>query len=1104
MLFETVSGVTDADGLNPVNISTQTTTDIFGNVIKTVDANGNETVLEYDLLSRPTKTTYADDSIVSVSYDDVTNITTVTDANGGSFRYSYDPWGKCTEYAYLEYGEYIPIESAIYDYAHRLQSYKKYISDNEYYIAEYDYDLRDRIICETVKDKNQQTVSTAVYTYAVKNDAASRPTYVSTLQLSDTDNTFAKTEITKDYLDRTISKKLIDTDGNERTYSFIYDLLGNMLTSSAPDGTTETYTYDYSGNVLTYTNQLGNTMSYEYDMSGLNISSTDFSGNTTTYTYDKLGRMIKTISPFNDNSTSTSKKYYDANGNVTREAIQKTAASYNITDYTYDNMNRISTVKDYPNSVQTTITQYFYDANGNVICMATGLDSPASTPDDLPETSGHVSYSYDKLNRRISKGGTQDGSMSVYTGYSYDRAGNVIGKHLFTGDITYSHDAFGNVTATSGASSTEESFSYNALGLRTSMTDETGTTTYTYDDFGNLTTETKDDIVKTSTYDVMGNRTGFSVTKNGSVILSNTYTYDDTGKMLSVTSNGQTVNYSYDANGNLISENGNNHSTTYAYNKGSMPVTKINSYNNTIVDRYSSTYDLSGNKTSMTDFEGYLYKSYSYDGAGRLLCESVGHERGMEVEGDTEYQYDNLGNRISSLRISPMNISGIYRQYVYGEYNTLQRIDVTDNSDDTNQITYDYTYDSNGNLTEKTKTDSYSSEILEYDTYTFNNAGRMTQSTKDGVATTYTYNGDGLRMSKTTNGVTTSYILDGADVVAQIKGNEITIFSKGINLISQTKGDTTKTYFSDGHGDVTGLHCANSDAKEALYDGYGIPLFNDSSDNPFGYCGEYYDEETGLIYLRNRYYDPQTGRFISEDPAMDGTNWYVYCDNNPVMFVDPWGLDDYIYYGSDQKGYADKLYESLVEQGRKTHMFYIETPNDFYSNWSKMGVDEQGNIVSIDTVYIHLHGEPYNILSSNGEAIYTENLSHKTINTVIMSCCNTGNLDFKYNFSVKLIMSQNINRLFSPDGLGSLFVNNYVYSMYDPTYSNIDRKGRGYIMYENAYRHIKIIPNISADKAYTSIFKLNDIGDSKLTFRYSGRKLFEDRIYKIPFKDPGV
>jgi RHS repeat-associated protein len=62
--------------------------------------------------------------------------------------------------------------------------------------------------------------------------------------------------------------------------------------------------------------------------------------------------------------------------------------------------------------------------------------------------------------------------------------------------------------------------------------------------------------------------------------------------------------------------------------------------------------------------------------------------------------------------------------------------------------------------------------------------------------------------------------------------------------------------------------------------------------NPFRYCGEYYDDETDLIYLRNRYYDNQTGRFITEDPIKDSLNWYSYCGNNPIMFIDPWGLKD--------------------------------------------------------------------------------------------------------------------------------------------------------------------------------------------------------------------
>ena len=64
------------------------------------------------------------------------------------------------------------------------------------------------------------------------------------------------------------------------------------------------------------------------------------------------------------------------------------------------------------------------------------------------------------------------------------------------------------------------------------------------------------------------------------------------------------------------------------------------------------------------------------------------------------------------------------------------------------------------------------------------------------------------------------------------------------------------------------------------------------SSNPICYAGEFYDNESGMIYLRGRYYDPETRRFITEDPAKDDWNWYTYCGNNPVMFIDPTGLYD--------------------------------------------------------------------------------------------------------------------------------------------------------------------------------------------------------------------
>ncbi len=100
------------------------------------------------------------------------------------------------------------------------------------------------------------------------------------------------------------------------------------------------------------------------------------------------------------------------------------------------------------------------------------------------------------------------------------------------------------------------------------------------------------------------------------------------------------------------------------------------------------------------------------------------------------------------------------------------------------------------------------------------------------------------------------------------------------------------TYTTSGRGDVVTVADSDGNAREYFYNAYGeiFRAFGAEPENPLLYCGEYADRESGLIYLRNRYYDPTQGRFITEDPIRDGTNWYVYCENNPVMFVDRCGL----------------------------------------------------------------------------------------------------------------------------------------------------------------------------------------------------------------------
>ena len=153
------------------------------------------------------------------------------------------------------------------------------------------------------------------------------------------------------------------------------------------------------------------------------------------------------------------------------------------------------------------------------------------------------------------------------------------------------------------------------------------------------------------------------------------------------------------------------------------------------------------------------------------------------------------------------------------------------------------------------------------------------------------------------------------------------VFIRGINLIYAEMEGLQTYYVYNGHGDVVQLIDESGTlTKTYEYDAFGVEKDADEEDiNPFRYCGEYFDKETGTYYLRARYYSPVIGRFTAEDPHWNpsnmiygdnpvrinerqdplgltiytyapdinairqSTNLYVYCGNNPVMYIDPDG-----------------------------------------------------------------------------------------------------------------------------------------------------------------------------------------------------------------------
>jgi RHS repeat-associated protein len=113
--------------------------------------------------------------------------------------------------------------------------------------------------------------------------------------------------------------------------------------------------------------------------------------------------------------------------------------------------------------------------------------------------------------------------------------------------------------------------------------------------------------------------------------------------------------------------------------------------------------------------------------------------------------------------------------------------------------------------------------------------------------------------------------------------------------ISERRSSTTKYYGSDRLG-TNALETNSSQAVTATktYDAFGMPVGSTgSSASPFGFAGQHgyqEDADSGLKLLGHRYYDASTGRFLTRDRAKDGRNWYGYCENNPLKYVDPDGF----------------------------------------------------------------------------------------------------------------------------------------------------------------------------------------------------------------------
>jgi RHS repeat-associated protein len=515
-----------------------------------------------------------------------------------------------------------------------------------------------------------------------------------------------------------------------------------------------------------------------------------------------------------------------------------------------------------PLTYTTTVTR---DPNGNAtrIVQANGVGTD---------------YAFDALDRLTAVTTHPTATTSLTTSYVLDGNGQPTSRT--TGDgvsVSYTYDALSRLTAVGGPG-LSIAYAYDAAGRRTSMTDSTGTTTYQYDRLGRATQIAAPGGSLGYAYDRDGDRTTLTYPGGQAV----TYAYSPGGRLTTVTDwAARTSAYSYTPSG-LVSRLAypNGLVATYGYDRAQR-LTDLQytaAAGSVTLASQHFTLDAEGDRTALD--ESALIQTtpptlatdhftLSYDGLLRLTALNGTLFGGLSSS--ETFSYDAATNLSS--RTGPAATYAI---------------------DGANRPTSDgtraFTWNGADRLIQRGS-----------DTFAYDALGRMTSSSVGSpvaVTRTYSYDGDGLLRTRTGAALTTSFLWDTAVAPAPLLVAGADRVVHGLGPLYLVRADaTTLTLVRDALGSVRAeITDAGTIAKAFRYAAYGeIVQPNASVPTLLGFAGELRDP-SGLIYLRARWYDAGTGRFMTSDPvsgsqfAPDSLNRFSYASGSPAMRTDPSGL----------------------------------------------------------------------------------------------------------------------------------------------------------------------------------------------------------------------
>ena len=460
------------------------------------------------------------------------------------------------------------------------------------------------------------------------------------------------------------------------------------------------------------------------------------------------------------------------------------------------------------------------------------------------ETAPRYEYDY---NAKGQVARVRDNLLNRTTQSEYDMANRPVrvktsedAKHVYTGQVAYDN-VYGNLsefTEKVGENRQEygTKFGYDDENRPTSLTYSIGATT-----IGQSTT----------TIDKL-NRTTFSAVKLGSKTFTSEYhfaaggygTGSVTNLVSSITQPGCNCGYGYDDNGNIASATLNGKWTGYTY------------------DALGQLIQVNDHSDTRSGENGTTWK-YTYDLGGNILKKE-------------RFVYNDTTNPLETVT------------YTYGDANWRDKLTAVNGST--------IRYDAIGNpLSDGTWT------------YTWQNGRQLQKMQKSGVTAEFVYNADGLRVQKTVNGVATKYTLHGKNIVHMTSGtDELHFFYDAQNRPAVVVyNGMAYAYVKNLQGDIVAILDENGNAVVSYgYDAWGAPLWCTGElaetlgkVQPFRYRGYVFDEETGLYYLRSRYYNPRWGRFVNADMLIQckkiGSNLFAYCSNRPILFSDANGTEEY-------------------------------------------------------------------------------------------------------------------------------------------------------------------------------------------------------------------